>query len=127
MAVNKEKRSQAFLSETPMSVSQDLSKERQSMADADPAKSAYDAAAFLPVSGEIISGKEGIEDFRQGNVGMGMLGLLGAAPLALGYGPRLVKGAIKSSGNVINQTINQSIKYGRAFPVTSVGKNSTIS
>ena len=93
-----------YLSETPMSVSQDLSKERQNMADADPAKAAYDAAAFLPVSGEIISGKEGIEDFRQDNIGMGMLGVAGAIPL-LGYGPRIAKGMLRSGGNVINQTV----------------------
>jgi len=35
---------------------------------------AYLGASFFPVSGEIISGKEAVEDFRQGNVGMGMLG-----------------------------------------------------
>jgi len=63
---------------------------------------AYLGASFLPVSGEIISGKEAVEDFRQGNVGMGMLGAAGAIPL-IGYGPRIVKGAIKSTGNFGNQ------------------------
>lgn len=113
MAVNEQARSQAFLSylnhlsETPMSVSQDLSKERQHMADIDPAKGVYDAAAFLPVSGEIISGKEGIEDFRQGNVGMGMLGLLGAFPFA---GPvfRGAKGMFNSVGSLANKTLQNT-------------------
>ena len=113
MAVNEQARSQAFLSylnhlsETPMSVSQDLSKERQHMADIDPAKGVYDAAAFLPVSGEIISGKEGIEDFRQGNVGMGMLGLLGAFPFA---GPvfRGAKGMFNSVGSLVNKTLQNT-------------------
>ena len=97
-----------YLSETPMSVSQDLSKERQHMADIDPAKGAYDAAAFLPVSGEIISGKEGIEDFNKGNYGMSALGFMGVAPLALGYVPRMVKGMLRSGGNLVNKTLQNT-------------------
>jgi len=68
---------------------------------------AYLGASFLPVSGEIISGKEAVEDFRQGNVGMGMLGAAGAVPL-LGYGPRVVKGMLRSSGNLINKTLQNT-------------------
>jgi len=113
MAVNEQARSQAFLSylnhlsETPMSVSQDLSKERQHMADIDPAKGVYDAAAFLPVSGELISGKEGIEDFRQGNIGMGMLGLLGALPF-VGPAFRGAKGMFNSVGSLVNKTLQNT-------------------
>ena len=55
-----------------------------------------------PVVGEIKSGKEGIEDFQQGNYLMGSLGLLGAIPL-LGYGPRAAKGLLSSAGNFGNQ------------------------
>lgn len=55
-----------------------------------------------PVVGEIKSGKEGVEDFQQGNYLMGSLGLLGAIPL-LGYGPRAAKGLLSSAGNFGNQ------------------------
>lgn len=56
-----------------------------------------------PVVGEIKSGKEGIEDFQQGNYLMGSLGLLGAIPL-LGYGPRAAKGLLSSAGSLVNKT-----------------------
>jgi hypothetical protein len=68
---------------------------------------AYLGASFLPVSGEIISGKEAVEDFRQGNVGMGMLGAAGAIPL-IGYGPRIVKGMLRSGGSLINKTLQNT-------------------
>ena len=65
---------------------------------------AYLAASLAPVSGEIISGKEAVEDFEKGNYGMGLLGAFGAVPL-LGYGPRAIKGLIKGTqgltGNVL--------------------------
>ena len=61
-------------------------------------------ADFTPVVGEIKSIKEGFEDFSEGNIGMGMLGLAGGLPLALGYGPRVAKSMIKSAGNVLNRT-----------------------
>ena len=61
-------------------------------------------ADFTPVVGEIKSIKEGVEDFSKGNIGMGMLGLAGGLPLALGYGPRVAKGMFKSAGNVLNRT-----------------------
>ena len=60
-------------------------------------------ADFTPVVGEIKSGKEGVEDFQQGNYLMGSLGVLGAVPL-LGYGPRAAKGMLKSARNIINDT-----------------------
>lgn len=65
---------------------------------------AYLVASLAPVSGEIISGKESVEDFEKGNYGMGLLGAFGAVPL-LGYGPRAIKSLIKGSqgltGNVL--------------------------
>lgn len=65
---------------------------------------AYLTASLAPISGEIISGKEAVEDFEKGNYGMGLLGAFGAVPL-LGYGPRAVKGLIKGTqgltGNVL--------------------------
>ena len=61
-------------------------------------------ADFTPVVGEIKSIKEGVEDFSEGNIGMGMLGLAGGLPLALGYGPRVAKSMIKSGKNLINDT-----------------------
>jgi len=61
-------------------------------------------ADFTPVVGEIKSIKEGVEDFSKGNIGMGMLGLAGGLPLALGYGPRVAKSMIKSGKNLINDT-----------------------
>ena len=60
-------------------------------------------ADFTPVVGEIKSIKEGFEDFSEGNIGMGMLGLAGGLPLALGYGPRVAKSVLKSGGNLGNQ------------------------
>lgn len=59
-------------------------------------------ADFTPIVGEIKSGKEGVEDFQQGNYLMGSLGVLGAVPL-LGYGPRAAKGLLSSIGNFGNQ------------------------
>ena len=64
---------------------------------------AYLGASFLPVSGEIISGKEAVEDYEEGNYGMATLGALGAVPL-LGYGPRIAKGMLRSGGSLINKT-----------------------
>jgi len=61
-------------------------------------------ADFTPVVGEIKSIKEGVEDFSEGNIGLGMLGLAGGLPLAFGYGPRVVKGMLKSGKNLINDT-----------------------
>jgi len=90
------------ISKTPMSVSQGLAQEKQYLAEANAKDSVYDAAAIAPVSGEIISAKEAIEDFSQGNVGMGLLGVAGAFPI-LGYGPRIAKGLLKSTGNFANQ------------------------
>ena len=60
-------------------------------------------ADFTPIVGEIKSGKEGVEDFQEGNYLMGSLGLLGAIPL-VGYGPRVAKGMLKSARNIINDT-----------------------
>lgn len=60
-------------------------------------------ADFTPVVGEVKSGKEGVEDFQQGNYLMGSLGLLGAIPV-VGYGPRVAKGMLKSARNIINDT-----------------------
>jgi len=62
----------------------------------------YLGASFLPVSGEIISGKEAIEDYEKGNYGMATLGAIGAVPV-LGYGPRVAKGLLRSGGNLINK------------------------
>ena len=64
---------------------------------------AYLGASFLPVSGEIISGKEAIEDYEKGNYGMATLGAIGAVPV-LGYGPRIAKGLLRSGGSLINKT-----------------------
>jgi len=64
---------------------------------------AYLGASFLPVSGEIISGKEAIEDYEKGNYGMATLGAIGAVPV-LGYGPRIAKGMLRSGGSLINKT-----------------------
>ena len=65
---------------------------------------AYTVASFAPGTGEVISGKEAVEDFQKGNYGMGLLGVAGAVPV-LGYGPRAIKGLIKGTqgltGNVL--------------------------
>ena len=60
-------------------------------------------ADFTPVVGEVKSIKEGVEDFSAGNYGMAALGALGSIPL-IGYGPRVVKGMLKSGKNLINDT-----------------------
>ena len=49
---------------------------------------AYTVASFAPVTGEVISGKEAVEDFQKGNYGMGLLGVAGAVPV-LGYADQL--------------------------------------
>lgn len=68
---------------------------------------AYLGASFLPVSGEIISGKEAIEDYEKGNYGMATLGAIGAVPV-LGYGPRIAKGMLRSGGSLINKTLQNT-------------------
>ena len=52
------------------------------------------AADFTPVVGEIKSASEGKADLDKGNYGMAALGFAGAIPL-LGYGPRVLKRAVK--------------------------------
>lgn len=92
---------------------------------------AYFAASFAPVTGEVISGKEAVEDFQKGNYGMATLGALGAIPL-LGYGPRVAKGLLKSGGNVLNRAAENMPTHLKNFysgnpiaPFTSFGKEFT--
>tara|TARA_R110001599_G_scaffold268759_1_gene469640 strand:- start:112 stop:1986 length:1875 start_codon:yes stop_codon:yes gene_type:complete len=84
---------------------------------------AYTVASFAPGTGEIISGKESVEDFQKGNYGMATLGALGAIPL-LGYAPRLAKGLLRSSGNFVNQVATDMPTFIKDFysgnPFTAV-------
>ena len=84
---------------------------------------AYTVASFAPGTGEIISGKESVEDFQKGNYGMATLGALGAIPV-LGYAPRLAKGLLRSSGNFVNQVATDMPTFIKDFysgnPFTAV-------
>jgi len=84
---------------------------------------AYTVASLTPGTGEVISGKEAVEDFQKGNYGMATLGALGAIPL-LGYGPRVAKGLLKSSGNFANQIATDMPTFIKDFysgnPLTAV-------
>jgi hypothetical protein len=89
------------------------------------------AADFTPVVGEAKSLYEGVDDLSQGNIGMGLLGVAGAVPV-LGYGPRVLKGAIKSGGNVLNRAAENMPTHLKDFysgnpiaPFTSFGKEFT--
>jgi len=84
---------------------------------------AYIVASLTPGTGEVISGKEAVEDFQKGNYGMATLGALGAIPL-LGYAPRVAKGLLKSSGNFVNQVATDMPTFIKDFysgnPLTAV-------
>jgi hypothetical protein len=113
MAVNKEARSKAFAQSlgNPLqrrkarrgaSVRATPEQQRQAMKDA-----AYGIASLAPVSGEIISAKEGIQDFQEGNYGMAALGAVGAIPFAgipFRAAKGMLKGAAKSAGSLANKT-----------------------
>ena len=72
------------------------------------------AADFTPVVGEIKSAKEGYEDYQAGNYGMAALGAAGAIPF-IGYGPRAVKGLLRSGGNFANQVATNMPTYIDGF------------
>ena len=85
------------------------------------------AADFTPILGEGKSFYEGIQDLREGNYGMGALGIAGAVPL-FGYGPRvakrMMKGADELSGNMLSGQSNYIPNhYGndnKAIPPTAM-------
>jgi len=87
------------------------------------------AADFTPILGEGKSFYEGVQDLREGNYGMGALGIAGAIPL-LGYGPRVAKRVMKGtdelSGNMLagqsNYIPNHYGNDNKAIPPTAMEK-----
>lgn len=103
----------------------------------------YGVASLAPISGEVISAKEGVQDFQKGNYGMAALGAVGAIPFA-GIPFRAAKGLLKgavpaavegsrrmltgtSAGNVVNQVaVNMPTRVGGFYsgtPVTSFARD----
>lgn len=67
----------------------------------------YNAASFLPISGEIIAAKEAKDYFEQGRTGMGMLSAAGAIPFAGAFIRPITKGLSKvGQATGVNKFIN---------------------
>lgn len=84
------------LQNVPMSQSQFVASQTPEQQKAGAMSSISTGADFTPVVGEAKSLYEGIQDLREGNVGMGLLGVAGAIPL-VGYGPRVLKRAARGT------------------------------